>query len=205
MKRFSQSAIPIVIMISLIAYSPFAFADGTNGVSFPNPLKYDSLSALLTAFLEKLQGVVGVIAVVFIVIGGIMYMMSGGSPDMIKRAKAAILASLIGLAIVLAGPAFLKEVRSILGANDGVATDTTITNAPSLYTIAHNVLTFLLSVAGILAIIAMVIGGVMYLTSYGDEDQAKRAKAIVKYALIGIGSALAALVLVEQVGTLIGS
>lgn len=202
-----RSRFPIILCMTFsVAYAAPVFATGGDGsVSFPNPLKYSSLSALLTAFLEKLQGVVGVIAVVFIVIGGIMYMMSGGSPDMIKRAKAAIMASLIGLAIVLAGPAFLKEVRSILGANDGVATDTTITNAPSLYTIAHNVLTFLLSVAGILAIIAMVIGGVMYLTSYGDEDQAKRAKAIVKYALVGIGAALAALVLVEQVGTLIGS
>lgn len=181
-------------------------SSGSNSsMSFPNPLKYDSISAFLTAFLENLQGIVATIAVIFIVIGGIMYMLSAGDPKMITRAKDAIFAAIIGLAIVLAAPTFLKEVRTILGATGSSSGDQSIDSALSLLDIADNVLTFLLSIVGILAIISMVIGAIMYLTAYGDEDKTKTGKKIITYSLIGIAVALAALILVEQVGTLIGN
>jgi len=174
-------------------------------MSFENPLKYDSISAFLTAFLENLQGIVATIAVIFIVIGGIMYMLSAGDPKMITRAKDTIFAAIIGLAIVLAAPTFLKEVRTILGATSSSSGDQSIDSAMSLLDIADNVLTFLLSIVGILAIISIVIGAIMYLTAYGDEDKAKTGKKIITYSLIGIAVALVALILVQQVGTLLGS
>jgi len=177
----------------------------SSSMSFENPLKYDSISAFLTAFLENLQGIVATIAVIFIVIGGIMYMLSAGDPKMITRAKDTIFAAIIGLAIVLAAPTFLKEVRTILGATGSSSGDESIDSAMSLLDIAENVLTFLLSIVGILAIIFIVIGAIMYLTAYGDEDKTKTGKKIITYSLIGIAVALAALILVEQVGTLIGN
>lgn len=181
-------------------------SSGSNSsMSFPNPLKYDSISAFLTAFLENLQGIVATIAVIFIVVGGIMYMLSAGDPKMITRAKDTIFAAIIGLAIVLAAPTFLKEVRTILGATGSSSGDQSIDSALSLLDIADNVLTFLLSIVGILAIISMVIGATMYLMAYGDDDRIKTGKQIIKYSLIGIAVALAALILVEQVGTLIGN
>jgi len=177
----------------------------SSSMSFENPLKYDSISAFLTAFLENLQGIVATIAVIFIVIGGIMYMLSAGDPKMITRAKDTIFAAIIGLAIVLAAPTFLKEVRTILGATSSSSGDQSIDSAMSLLDIADNVLTFLLSIVGILAIISIVIGAIMYLTAYGDEDKAKTGKKIITYSLIGIAVALVALILVQQVGTLLGS
>lgn len=176
---------------------------GGGSTTFPNPLQSDSIEKVLSSLLTNLQGVIATIAVIVIVIGGIMYMMSAGDPGMIKKAKDAIFGALIGLAIVLAAPTFLKEVRNILGAS-GSSGDSSVDSAPSLATIANNVLTFLLSIVGILAIISMVIGSVMYLTAYGDDDRIKSGRNILKYSLLGITVALAALILVKQVGSLIG-
>ena len=45
----------------------------------------------------------------------------------------------------------------------------------------------------------LIIGGLMYLTSAGDEERMNKGKSIVVYSLIGITVALSALVLVTMV------
>ena len=47
----------------------------------------------------------------------------------------------------------------------------------------------------------LVVGAFMYLTAAGDEDRIDTGKKIVKYSIIGIAIALAALVLVRQVAS----
>ena len=118
------------------------------------------------------------------------------------QGKKAILAALIGLALGIAAPAFLREIASILGWGtpnlpNGVGTSLT------LIQIATNVLSFLLTIIGILAIIMLIIGGIMYLTAAGNEDSIDKGKKIVKYSLIGITIALASLVLVKAVAGLL--
>lgn len=49
-----------------------------------------------------LSAIAGAVAVIFLVIGGIKYATSGGSPDKIKSAKGTILAALIGFALIIA-------------------------------------------------------------------------------------------------------
>lgn len=146
--------------------------------------------------LDALQGIIVTLSLVFIVIGAVLYIVSAGDEGRIKTAKAAITASMIGLAIGIAAPSFLKEISGILG---WTSTSTAVTAAPTLLQIIRNVLNFLLSLVGVLAIIMLVWGGIMYLTSAGDEKRADTAKSIVKWAIIGIAVALASLVLVTQV------
>ena len=49
----------------------------------------------------------------------------------------------------------------------------------------------------------MIVGGVMYLTSAGDEDRIDTAKKIILYSIIGIAVSLAALVIVRQIAALL--
>ncbi len=81
-----------------------------------------------------------------------MYIISAGNDDMMKKAKGAITASLIGLAIGIAAPSFLKEIYTIFGGN-GSEVDTSQLAGPTLTQIAMNFLNFLLSIVGILALI----------------------------------------------------
>jgi len=58
---------------------------------------------------------------------------------------------------------------------------------------------WLLSIFGMLAVIAFVISGIQYITSAGDEGQAETAKNNMKYAIIGVIVALSGLVIIQAV------
>lgn len=162
-----------------------------------NPLKADSLSGVLTKFMGALQGIIVILAIIFIIIGAIMYITSGGSESRITLAKAAIGAAVLGLALAVAAPAFLKEIAGVLQWQD--VTRSEVAGAQTFTQIGSKVLNFLLSIVGIVAIIMLVFGGFTYLTSVGDESKAEAGKKIVTYAIIALVVALSALILVTQI------
>lgn len=173
-------------------------------VCFVNPLQSDDPIKILSGLLTVLQGIVAIIAIIMIIIGGIMYMFSGVNEKSVETAKKIIGGAVIGLAIIVAAPAFLKELLGVLGGTN-IPVDSSISNAPSLKTIAENILKVLLSIAGILAIIGLMVGSVFYTTAYGDEDRMKKGKDIVVASIIGVLIAMAALVIVSQIAVLVGS
>jgi hypothetical protein len=116
-----------------------------------------------------------------------------------KTAKGAIYAAVIGLAIGIAAPSFLKEIYDILGRS--TAEETLINSAPSLATIALKVLNFLLSIVGVAAIIMLAAAGIAYMTAAGNEGQIEIAKKMTKWSIVGIAVALGALVIVKQVAS----
>ena len=75
--------------------------------------------------------------------------------------------------------------------------------APTLTQIALNFLNFLLSIVGALALIMLIVGGIMYMTSAGDDDRIKTGKKIVTFSILGIFISLAALVIVKQIAALL--
>jgi hypothetical protein len=132
---------------------------------------------------------------VFIVIGSVMILTSAGDSGMVEKGKKAITMSLIGFAIGIAAPSLLKELSNLVGW--GGAGE--VASALTLTQIAMNVLNFLLGSMGIVALVMMVIGGIMYLTSAGNEDSIDRGKKIFKYSLIGVLMAMISMVLVTQI------
>jgi hypothetical protein len=154
---------------------------------------------LLGRVLTFLQSFIVILSLIFIIIGAFMYITSGGESGRIETAKKCITAALIGLAIGIAAPAFLRQISEILGWTG--APPTGVGTSLTLIEIATNVLNFLLSIVGVVALIMLVVGAFMYLTAAGEEDRIDTGKSIVKYSIIGIAIALAALVLVRQVAS----
>ena len=76
----------------------------------------------------------------------------------------------------------------------------TISDATPISTILENILQFLLSIVGVLAIISLVVAGVLYLTAAGNTKQVDLAKKAVQFSIIGIVVALGALIIVSQLG-----
>ncbi len=175
----------------------------THAVKFENPLKFDTVEDILTSLLNSLRGVIVVISLVFIVIGAILYITSAGSEERIKSAKKAITASMIGLAIGIAAPSFLKEIATILGWTSQV-TDPSGQNILTIKQIALNTLEFLLGIVGIFAIIMLVVGGISYFGAGLNEKQAESSKKIIWFSVLGILVAMAALVIVKQIAAFFG-
>lgn len=165
-------------------------------ICFPNPLSYNTVDGILGALLIHLRGIIVVIAMVFLVVGALLYIFSAGDEGRMKTAKGAIYAAVIGLAIGIAAPSFLKEIYTIMG-----ATENPVSSAPSLATIALNVLNFLLSIVGVAAIIMLAAAGIAYMTAAGNEGQIETAKKMTKWSIVGIAVALGALVIVKQVAS----
>jgi hypothetical protein len=90
-----------------VAFSAFLLAKAQ--VSFPpawdkgihwNSLSLQSITQLLVNLIQVGLAVAGVVAIIFIIIGGIKYTTSGGSPDGTKSAKSTLSHAIGGLVIV---------------------------------------------------------------------------------------------------------
>lgn len=174
----------------------YADADVTPGnKQFKNPIAADNVDDALKKVLDAIQGIVATLAVLMIVVGGVLYITSAGDSGRINMAKAAVTSAIIGLALALAAPSFLKEIYNVLGKTD----QPSAVSGPTLSEIALNALKTLSSFVGILAVIMLVVGGIMYITSAGDSGRTDTAKNIIKYAIIGLVVALVALILVSDV------
>jgi len=183
---FLLLSLALFIILSRIALA--ATAD------FGNPLSFDTIEKVLNNISTYLESIAGVIAVIFIVIGGIMYMLSGGNKDMMERGKKTVIYALAGLAIVAGASTFLTEIKAVIGGGG---------SSGGLVQIANRVLSLLLSIVGFLAIIAIVIGAIWMFTGAGDEDRYELGKKTVVYAIIGTAVAVGSLIIAQQVSSLI--
>lgn len=167
---------------------------------FENPLIFDDINALICALLNFFQGIIVVLSLIFIIIGAFLYITSGGDEGRLTFGKKAILGALIGLAVGIAAPMLLREIANLLGWS-AFSACTGFGSTLTLLEVMTRILNFLLSIIGVAALIGLVVGAFMYLTAAGDEGQIDTGKSIVKYSLIGIAVALAALVLTRLVAS----
>ncbi|MCK9378899.1 MAG: hypothetical protein M0P97_02015 [Candidatus Moranbacteria bacterium] len=77
-----------------------------------------------------------------------------------------------------------------------------ISDAPTLMQVSGNVLSFLLSIFGVLAIMSLIGAGMLYFFSSGDQTQMGKAKKMAFYSAVGIVVALGALLVVRQISAL---
>jgi hypothetical protein len=77
-------------------------------------------------------------------------------------------------------------------ANAGVISD-----APSLTAVAYRALQFVLSVCATIAIIGIVISGILYITSSGNDRLAEAGKKALQYSVTGLVVALGSLIIVK--------
>lgn len=189
------------LCVSLIFSSAVLAGDDPDTVIFNNPLGVETVDGLVSTVITGLEKIVGSLAIVFIVVGGIMYILSFGNDQNMERAKKMITAALIGLAIVISSRTFLQEIWNILGAGSG--TSVASPGGRPLADIVASILSFLLSIVGIIAMISLVVGGSMYLTSYGNERTMERGKKIAISSVVGLVIALASLIIVRQITKII--
>lgn len=78
-----------------------------------------------------------------------------------------------------------------------------MTDAPPLTALLTNVMSFLISIFGAIAVLMVIVGGVMYITAAGDSQRAKLAKKTILGAVIGVIVALMAWVIVNTIITLV--
>lgn len=110
-KRISLGITAIVTMFVFLAFPADAVAQtpkdevckgvsGVTGKACDDAGLIGGLDSTIATVIDLLSVVIGVIAVVMIIIGGLKYIMSGGDSNSTSSAKNTILFALVGLVIV---------------------------------------------------------------------------------------------------------
>ena len=203
--KIETTLVGLLVMAGFLSVAGFVFAAPADIIVVQNPVGTPTLTNFFENVMVKLGSIIAYLAVLAIVIGGIMYIISGmggGNENMKKIAQNTIVFAIIGLALAAAGPAFLKQIKIIVLGGAGAAMPVNIGDAPTIATIVTNTLEFLLSIVGILAIISLTIGGIMYIMA-GSVDIAQRAMKTITYSIIGIVVTAVALMIVRKIVELI--
>jgi len=87
-------------------------------VKLTNPLTGDSNSKsipeLLGTIINYAMGIIGSLALVMFIYGGITWMLSGGSSEKVTKGKDVIIWATLGLALIFAAYALVKFVLTVL-------------------------------------------------------------------------------------------
>lgn len=166
----------------LISPTHASFATGLNdAITLGKSLSLSGLTFadLFTNIGTFLTGLVAALALIAIVWGGVMYILSLGDESRSARAKQIILYAILGLLIAGIASIIIDIVQCIYTQTEGCQ-PTRIIN------IILNAANVLLAPAGVIAFAALIYGGYLYMTSGGDESRASRAKNTIVYALLGL-------------------
>src|SRR5690606_20766095 len=95
-------------------------------------------------------------------------------------AKAAQVIALVLVFAVALAPVAFAQFQTPSSAGTGLPNDT------SLSGFIMKIINIALTVAGLIAVLFLIIGGFRYITSAGNEETAEQAKKIITNAIIGI-------------------
>lgn len=90
-------------------------ASPATGGSYVNPLPgIHTLTEAATVMIQAILGLIGTIALLFLIIAGIIYITAAGEEEKIKKAKGIITGTIVGLGIALLAFSFLQVIVEIL-------------------------------------------------------------------------------------------
>jgi hypothetical protein len=80
------------------------------------PLAVADLPTVINNMIVWITGIIAAVATLFLTIGGARYLMAGGDPSEVERAKGSLKSAGIGYGLALLAPIILTILKNILGA-----------------------------------------------------------------------------------------
>lgn len=74
-----------------------------------------SLADVISGLTGWIMGILALVATLFLVIGGLRYVLSGGDPAQVEQAKGNVKGALVGYALAVLAPILLNVLQSIVG------------------------------------------------------------------------------------------
>lgn len=108
-KSIVYSALSAILTMPALAMAQFANPTGTN-------LPQSSLYNIISNIMYWLLAIVGIVGVIGFCIAGILYLTAAGDETRIGTAKTAMMYSIIGVIVALAGLVALQFAKNMLGA-----------------------------------------------------------------------------------------
>ncbi|MEK7562089.1 MAG: pilin [Patescibacteria group bacterium] len=86
-------------------------------VTIPNPLgnTTNTFGDLLGNIITAVAGIIGALSVIMIIVAGILYLTSAGSPEKMTKAKTALIYAIAGIVITLLASGIVAIIRTAIG------------------------------------------------------------------------------------------
>lgn len=169
----------IVGLVNVILNSIHIALLGSTGAFDGGPNAAISAENVVRNMIDWFIGAAGIVAAIFLVVGGIGYITSSGDAAKLQKAKNTIFYALLGLTIVALSLIISNFVIDLVNSADGGATGTV---EGSLVIILNAII----SIASTVCVVYVVLGGARYITSSGDPGKIQKAKSTILYACIGL-------------------
>jgi hypothetical protein len=104
----------LIIFVSILT-----IAGSVMAVTIDNPLAgggVNNFPQLLTRIAQKVGELIAVLGTIMIIISGILFLTSAGSPEKMTKARTALVYAIIGITIGLAATAISTTILNIIGA-----------------------------------------------------------------------------------------
>ena len=166
-------------------------------------LQGDQLPAFVwkiaTNILFDLFLAIGYIAMGFVVYGGYQYIMAQGDPAKAARGKKTLTNATIGTIIAMGATVIVNTVSNIIGLDQQLGW-----NQNNNWNKIGNIFAWAYSMAGLIAVVFIVKGGIEFMISQGDPGQIQKAKRELIYAIVGLAIVILAALITGTVITTIG-
>jgi hypothetical protein len=140
--------------------------------------------------IEMALAITSWVALFFILYGAFLFITGGGNSSQTEKARKSIFNAVIGLIISMGAIAITNLIFTILG-NASATNDFGVPEMDA-QELLQNGINLAYYVAGIVAVIVLLIAGVTYVTAVGDASRITRAKNMILYSVIGLGLLFAA-------------
>ncbi len=164
----------------------------------------DTLKQSFPIIASNVLNIISVVAsylvIGYIIYGGYLYIFSDGDTSKLATGKKALNQAFIGLAITMSAAVIFGGIRAALVGDNQLTPD-----GANATLIVQNLINWVIGVAGVIALVFVVGGGIMYTTSAGDPTKLTKAKNMILFSLIGLIIVALSLVISNFMATTINS
>ncbi len=133
----------------------------------------------IMAIIDWVLFLVGILAVLMIVITGLKAIYSAGNEQGLTNLRNAIFAIAAGILLIL--------LRFVLGRMFGYGQSIGAPNTPTEFvTVIVTIVEYILGFVTLAAVAVVIYAGILYLSSFGNEEQASKGKSLLIRSLIGL-------------------
>lgn len=145
--------------------------------------KFDLQVQIIVTFIRY---IIGSIAILYIVRSALKMIVAGYKEEVTTEEKKTIWAILIGLLIIGISDFFVRKVLYKVRPYPSTIEDDIVVNPEKGIEQIIGITNFIVTFAGPVAVLMLVVGAILYLMSGGDETRMNRAKELIMYTLVGI-------------------
>lgn len=150
---------------------------------------FDDATKIVITYIKY---IIWAIAILFIVRAAYQLILFGDEEETVTKSKKNIIYATIGLVLITLANVYVNKILFVVDKPTGGFTFNTSSgvdpgvDAPRGLAEIVGLTNFLVTFAGPIGILLLIIGAVLYITAQGEEEQMNKAKALIKNTIIGL-------------------